>query len=269
MSKALFFRLRKKGSVPDESGWRAFFSWRFSLACVLSLLMAFVCFFPISLLKGTSVGSVVILDAAGTWWKGEVRLGLAGRFGGDIPGTWFWRMGWDRGLVVWLNGDLLEKPVKVEVGLISQVQSGRLKLPAVLLERLGSVFPTLRPEGTLMLEWQDFRVDGGRVLPVDSAKDHWVSLLWKDASLGISSVRPLGDYELQVRFQDVAQQQFILGVKTFSSGRLLVEGLGDVSPKKYFLKVRMSADSQDEAMGRLLDLIGQKKLENGRVFVDI
>ncbi len=259
----------KSSSLPQERlGWKV---WLFFIGVIF---FAIVWVFPAVLLQGKTIGPIRIKQAAGSVWDGQARLALLS--GGEIPGTWFWHIGWKKGPALFLSGDLLEKEVSISLSFLDggwgfRVQEGSIHLPAHLLEYLGSIFPTLRPNGVLLANWHDFelRVDPLELKPNSNVGSVWAKVRWDDAAMGISKKNPLGTYVLDVK--PVGSLMFDLKIST-EKGALVVSGGGRVGiDRGHFMntfRARMSADKEDQVMGRFLDLVGVKQTADRQMFVD-
>lgn len=267
-------RRGNKHNSVNETRWR--FSVKVWLMWFFMTVVAFVWMLPAALFNGVQLGPVFIKEAAGSIWHGQVRLGVAGQLGGEIPGVWAWRLGWNDGVVVWLSGSLMRQEVRIKPkwddGFQVSFGEGAIDLPAQWLEQLGSAFPTVRPRGTLNLTWeaatinmskQSFKVDSAK----RSADQAWASVLWRDASLAISRYNPLGTYRLLLQPQET-RLVFDLNLIT-EYGVLNATGRGAVGVYGAQFKARLSADRDHAAMNRLLEFIGQKRIEDNQIVVDL
>ena len=212
-------------------------------------------------------GRLTLGDAQGTLWHGSAFLGGAPGEGGSVtpllPGRFSWRLS---PLVLFgqvsmdlANDKALAQPVRIS-GSWSQWQvcAGELLLPAEGLAGLGAPLNTLAPSGVIKLSWNllDIARQGQAV-----AVQGRTVLSLTDMGSRMSPVKPLGSYELAM---DWRGQQADLSLRTVR-GALLLSGSGTLQNGRLrFSGQAQAADGYEDTLGNLLNLLGQRRMVNGK-----
>jgi general secretion pathway protein N len=241
------------------------------LVVALAIALTVFAFLPASWL-GTMVerqtgGRLTLGDAQGTLWNGSAFVGGAPGEGGAVtpllPGRFAWRLS---PLVLVGHVDMqlenpqaLAQPVHV-AGSWSrwQVSEGQLLLPAEGLAGLGAPLNTLVPSGVIRLSWN--RLDLVR-LPNSVAVTGRTTLSMNDMGSRMAPIKPLGSYEMMM---DWRGQQADLVLRTVR-GALLLSGNGTLQNGRLrFSGQASAADGYEETLGNMLNLLGQRRMVNGK-----
>lgn len=212
-------------------------------------------------------GRLTLGDAQGTLWRGSAFVGGAPGEGGSVtpllPGRFAWRLS---PLVLFghLDMDLqnpraLSQPVHV-AGSWSQwqVSPGELLLPAEGLAGLGAPLNTLAPSGTIKLSWNT--LDLARAQQTVSVVGRTV-LSMSDMGSRMTPIKPLGSYEMAM---DWHGQQASLELRTVR-GALLLSGAGTLqNGRLQFSGQAEAAKGYEDTLGNLLNLLGQRRMVNGK-----
>jgi general secretion pathway protein N len=237
----------------------------------LAIALTVFAFLPASWL-GTMVerqtgGRLTLGDAQGTLWSGSAFVGGSPGQGGAVtpllPGRFSWRMS---PLVLVGHVDMqlenpqaLARPVHV-AGSWSQwqVSEGQLLLPAEGLAGLGAPLNTLVPSGVIRLSWN--RLDLVRQ-PNSVAVTGRTTLSMSDMGSRMAPIKPLGSYEMMM---DWRGQQADLVLRTVR-GALLLSGNGTLQNGRLrFSGQASAADGYEETLGNMLNLLGQRRMVNGK-----
>jgi len=237
----------------------------------LAIALTVFAFLPASWL-GTIVerqtgGRLTLGDAQGTLWNGSAFVGGAPGEGGAVtpllPGRFSWRLS---PLVLVGHVDMqlenpqaLAQPVHV-AGSWSQwqVSEGQLLLPAEGLAGLGAPLNTLVPSGVIRLSWN--RLDLVRQ-PNSVAVTGRTILSMSDMGSRMAPIKPLGSYEMTM---DWRGQQADLVLRTVR-GALLLSGNGTLQNGRLrFSGQASAADGYEETLGNMLNLLGQRRMVNGK-----
>ena len=237
----------------------------------LAIALTVFAFLPASWL-GTMVerqtgGRLTLGDAQGTLWSGSAFVGGAPGLGGSVtpllPGRFTWRLSplvlVGRVDMALENPQALAGPVQV-TGSWSQwqVSEGQLLLPAEGLAGLGAPLNTLVPSGVIRLSWN--RLDLAR-LPNSVAVTGRTTLSMSDMGSRMAPVKPLGSYEMMM---DWRGQQADLVLRTVR-GALLLSGNGTLQNGRLrFSGQASAADGYEDTLGNMLNLLGQRRMVNGK-----
>jgi general secretion pathway protein N len=212
-------------------------------------------------------GRLTLGDAQGTLWRGSAFLGGAAGEGGAVtpllPGRFSWRLS---PLVLFgqvnmelANDRALAQPVRISGSWSQwQVSAGELLLPAEGLAGLGAPLNTLAPSGVIKLSWNllDIARQGQMV-----AMQGRTVLSLTDMGSRMSPVKPLGSYEVAM---DWRGQQADLNLRTVR-GALLLSGSGNLQNGRLrFSGQAQAADGYEDTLGNLLNLLGQRRMVNGK-----
>jgi general secretion pathway protein N len=238
-----------------------------ALAAVITVLV----FLPASwlgpMVERQTGGRLTLGDAQGTLWRGSAFLGGAAGEGGAVtpllPGRFSWRLS---PLVLFgqvnmelANDRALAQPVRISGSWSQwQVSAGELLLPAEGLAGLGAPLNTLAPSGVIKLSWNllDIARQGQMV-----AMQGRTVLSLTDMGSRMSPVKPLGSYEVAM---DWRGQQADLNLRTVR-GALLLSGSGTLQNGRLrFSGQAQAADGYEDTLGNLLNLLGQRRMVNGK-----
>lgn len=249
--------------------------WRWAVGGVLlGALAATGCWAPARWLawglSEASQGHILLQAPRGTVWQGSAQLGLSGGAGSldqqALPGRLNWTLGpsaqgW--GLALTLHADCcMREPLQVQ--LTAQLGQWGLRLgqhqsmwPAGLLSGLGAPWNTLQPEGQLQL-----RTDALQ-LQWSAGRLQWqglAELTARDMSSRLSTLRPMGSYQIQVTgaadgaFTATPQVQ----LRTLS-GALQLKGQGQwLGERLRFTGEASAAEGQEDNLSNLLNIIGRR-----------
>jgi general secretion pathway protein N len=153
-------------------------------------------------LRDASGGRADLAEASGTIWHGQGTVVL--RAGADpsaasasLPERLTWRLN-PLALLTGVVDLTVEHPSALATPLAVQLsRSGgavlsadSLRLPAMLLIGLGAPFNTVRPGGTIEINWGRLSIGGGRLHGQLGAH-------WSYASSALTPVSPMGDYRVE------------------------------------------------------------------------
>jgi len=245
------------------------FAW--SALTALAVLLTVLAFLPAAwigpLVERQTGGRLTLGDAQGTLWRGSAFVGGAPGEGGAVtpllPGRFSWHLS---PLVLFgqidmdlANDRALAQPVHVTGSWSAwRVSAGELLLPADGLAGLGAPLNTLAPSGTIKLSWNllDIARQGNALV----VSGHTVLSL-TDMGSRMSPVQPLGSYELAM---DWRGQQADLVLRTLR-GALVLSGNGALENGRLrFSGQAMAAEGYEETLGNMLNLLGQRRIVNGK-----
>jgi general secretion pathway protein N len=241
------------------------------LVVALAIALTVFAFLPASwlgsIVERQTGGRLTLGDAQGTLWNGSAFVGGAPGEGGAVtpllPGRFSWRLS---PLVLVGRVDMqLENPQALAqpVGITGswsqwQVSAGQLLLPAEGLAGLGAPLNTLVPSGVLRLSWN--RLDLARQ-PNSVTVTGRTTLSMNDMGSRMAPIKPLGSYEMVM---DWRGQQADLVLRTVR-GALLLSGNGTLQNGRLrFSGQASAADGYEETLGNMLNLLGQRRMVNGK-----
>jgi general secretion pathway protein N len=242
-----------------------------SALTALAVLLTILFFLPAAwigpLVERQTAGRLTLGDAQGTLWRGSAFVGGAPGEGGAVtpllPGRFNWRLS-PLVLLGQVNMELanegaLAQPVRV-TGSWSQwqVSAGELLLPAEGLAGLGAPLNTLAPSGKIRLSWNllDIARQGNAV-----AVNGRTVLSLTDMGARMSPIKPLGTYEMAM---DWRGQQADLVLRTVR-GALVLTGSGTLENGRLrFSGQASAAQGYEDTLGNLLNLLGQRRMVNGK-----
>jgi general secretion pathway protein N len=238
---------------------------------VLAVALTVLLFLPAAwlgpMVERQTAGRLTLGDAQGTLWRGSAFVGGAPGEGGSVtpllPGRFSWRLS---PLVLFgqVNMDLandkaLAQPVRISGSWSQwQVSAGELLLPAEGLAGLGAPLNTLAPSGVIKLSWNllDIARQGQTV-----AVQGRTVLSLTDMGSRMSPVKPLGSYEVAM---DWRGQRADLALRTVR-GALLLSGSGTLENGRLrFSGQASAAEGYEDTLGNLLNLLGQRRMVNGK-----
>jgi general secretion pathway protein N len=157
------------------------------------------------------------------------------------------------------NSQVLSTPLIVDGSLHQwQINPGTLIVPPERLEGLGAPLNTIGPSGQLRLNWNklDFvRQETG--IGMTGA----MSLDMNDMASRLSSIRPLGSYQLLFDWRGAWADVKLVSVR----GPMMLEGKGRLENGRLsFSGVAFAANGQEEKLANLLNLLGQRRQDGNR-----
>jgi general secretion pathway protein N len=214
-----------------------------------------------------TAGRLTLGDAQGSLWRGSAFIG-GSPSGADpvtplLPGRFAWRLS-PLALLGQVdaqveNPQALSQPVKVTGSWYEwQVSPAAISLPAERLAGLGAPLNTILPSGTMQLSWTPLQV-----WRHDSQIDvnGTATLLMNDIASRLSSIKPLGTYQLIMDWRG-AQAQLML--KTIR-GPMLLSGTGSLTNGRLQFSGKAEAEKgQEERLANLLNLLGQRRREGDK-----
>jgi general secretion pathway protein N len=238
-----------------------------ALAVGLTVLACFPAAWLGPMVERQTGGRLTLGDAQGTLWRGSAFLGGAPGAGGAVtpllPGRFSWKLS---PLVllghvsVQLDNPLaMSQPLRVDGSWSQwQVSPAELLLPAEGLAGLGAPLNTLAPSGVLRLKWSALELERQQQAVAVNGR---TVLTMSDMGSRMSPVRPLGSYELAMDWQG---QQARLTLSTVR-GALLLTGNGALDRGRLqFSGQAAAANGYEETLGNLLNLLGQRRMVNGK-----
>jgi general secretion pathway protein N len=237
----------------------------------LAVLVTVLAFLPAAwlgpMVERQTGGRLTLGDAQGTLWRGSAFVGGAPGEGGSVTPLLPGRFSWHLSPLVLLgdvdmdlaNDGALAQPVHVSGSWSRwQVSAGGLLLPADGLAGLGAPLNTLALTGTIRLTWNqlDIAREGNTV----AVSGHTVLSL-TDMGSRMSPIKPLGTYEMGM---DWHGQRADVVLRTVS-GALLLSGNGALENGRLrFSGQAAAADKYEDTLGNLLNLLGQRRMVNGK-----
>lgn len=253
---------------PTQTAGRGPWAW-FALGAMISALVVVLHQWPARwlapLVRHLSAERLQLIDPQGTLWQGSAYLALSA--GPDSPATTAWaqRLQWrlaPLGLSAWqLQVRPTQKPE-------AQTWSWRLQwhpsgwtlslsdidwhLPTAWLAGLGAPWNTVQPDGVMRLRSQDWQWQDGKVGTPSKGQ---ITLTLEGFATRLSSMRPLGDYQLTLRGAPTVQVEL-----STIQGHLRMNGQGQWQGGRLQFQGEAWADrSEDEtALSNLLNVLGQR-----------
>jgi general secretion pathway protein N len=212
-------------------------------------------------------GRLTLGDAQGTLWNGSAFLGGAAGEGGAVTPLLPGRFAWHLSPLVMVgrvamrveNPQALSQPVTIDGSWTHwTVSPGELLLPADRLAGLGAPLNTLAPTGTIKLVWNTLDVARqGQMVAVTGR----TVLSMTDMGSRMSPIRPLGSYEMVM---DWHGQDAGLALRTVR-GALLLSGTGTLNNGRLqFSGEATAAEGYEDTLGNMLNLLGQRRMVNGK-----
>jgi general secretion pathway protein N len=212
-------------------------------------------------------GRLTLGDAQGTLWNGSAFLGGAAGEGGAVTPLLPGRFAWHLSPLVMVgrvamrveNPQALSQPVTIDGSWTHwTVSPGELLLPADRLAGLGAPLNTLAPTGTIKLVWNTLDVvRQGQMVAVTGR----TVLSMTDMGSRMSPIRPLGSYEMVM---DWHGQDAGLALRTVR-GALLLSGTGTLNNGRLqFSGEATAAEGYEDTLGNMLNLLGQRRMVNGK-----
>jgi general secretion pathway protein N len=222
-----------------------------------------------------SHGQVQLVESRGTVWDGSARLLLTGGSASQdariLPG----RLGWTLrpGLAAWrlkIDADCCT-PQSLLADLAPGWGTWRMDIavadsrwPAAVLTGLGAPWNTVQPRGQLRvrteglsLEWSEGRMQVQGTATLDAL----------DLSSGLSTLRPIGSYRLQL-LGDGPSQPPQLVLETLQ-GSLMLSGRGQWNGARWnFRGQARAAPEQELVLGNLLNIVGRRQGARSDIALD-
>ena len=237
------------------------------LAVALTVLVCLPASWLGSMVERQTGGRLTLGDAQGTLWSGSAFVGGAPGEGGSVtpllPGRFTWRLS---PLVLFGRVDMQLENVQALAGPVRiagswsqwQVSEGQLLLPAEGLAGLGAPLNTLMPSGVIRLSWN--RLDLTRQ-PNSVAVTGRTTLSMSDMGSRMSPIRPLGSYEMAMDWRGAEADLVLRTVR----GALLLSGNGSLQNGRLrFSGQASAAEGYEETLGNMLNLLGQRRMVNGK-----
>ena len=157
------------------------------------------------------------------------------------------------------NATVLSNAVKL-TGNLSQwrLDAGSMFLPPERLEALGAPLNTIGPTGQLKLSWNalEFTRYADRVDITGTTQ-----LLMNDMGSRLSSIKPLGSYQLAFDWR--GQNADI--VLTTNKGPMMLGGNGSIRGGRFQFSGKAFAEAgQEERLANLLNLLGQRRRDGDK-----
>ncbi len=218
--------------------------------------------------RATSRGTVTLGEPRGTAWNGSASVILGTGDGDDsartsLPGSVSWQIdpwtlltGTLR--ITFHDPSLLAMPLAVRVGALGgEADADRVRLPAAVLTGIGAPWNTIRPGGTLDLDWDTLRWrTGGAAMELRGQ----IRLTWEDASSTLTPVHPFGRYRLRIDGLYPGAQVRLATL----SGPLLLSGSGTITTGGHVhfrgtARIRPGTDATVAAqLSGLVSLLGRR-----------
>ena len=243
--------------------------WLLAVAAAVALTV--LAFLPATwlgaIVESRTGGRLTLGDAQGTLWRGSAYIGGAAGANGAVTPLLAGRFSWRLSPMVLLgqvdvtleNPQALTQPVTL-TGSWSQwdVSPAALQLPAERLAGLGAPLNTLAPSGAMLLSWSGLQLArAGNGVAVNGR----TTLALNDMGSRMAPVKPLGSYEMAM---DWRGQQAALSLSTVR-GALLLAGKGTLDNGRFqFSGTARAADRYEETLGNLLNLLGQRRMVDGK-----
>lgn len=240
--------------------------WRLIAVGVAAYILGLLIMAPASLLdaalKQASDGRLRLSEAQGSLWSGSGQIEVRNAGGGSVEKTGIAKsVSWRLLPSSWLGGsvnceirlDQLDKPIVVaKFWSRLEVSDADLSLPATAL---GLALPKLAPLGL----GGEVAVHVAHLSVGNSGIKGNATLLWRGASSALSSVTPLGDYELNLDGNGAALHATLRTLK----GPLQLDGQGAwANGTAPVLQVRARiAPEQVEQLSPLLRMISIERSE--------
>ena len=241
------------------------------LFAIFSVLATALIFLPASwlafLLEKQTSGRLSLGDVQGSFWRGSAFIGGASGNNGPVTPLFPGRFSWQISPILLLgqvdvalaNSTVLSNAVKL-TGNLSQwrLDAGSMFLPPERLEALGAPLNTIGPTGQLKFNWNalEFTRYADRVDITGTTQ-----LLMNDMGSRLSSIKPLGSYQLAFDWR--GQNSDI--VLTTSKGPMMLSGNGSIRSGRFQFSGKAFAEAgQEERLANLLNLLGQRRRDGDK-----
>ena len=219
-----------------------------------------------------SGGRVQLNDPADSLWNGSAKLVLTGGAGSQdvtaLPGRVHWRLrpGWS-GVRVALTADCCTATGPIELairprwgGASVTVADSQSQWPAAVLTGLGTPWNTVQPQGELSLATRGLALEtvAGRLTVLGAA-----DITLRQVSSRLSTLQPLGSYQLQVNGGDAVSLQL-----STLEGALQLSGSGQwVGSRLRFNGEATAAPGMEAQLANLLNIIGRRQGERAIISI--
>ena len=219
-----------------------------------------------------SGGRVQLNDPADSLWNGSAKLVLTGGAGSQdvtaLPGRVHWRLrpGWS-GVRVALTADCCTATGPIELAISPRwgganvtVADSQSQWPAAVLTGLGTPWNTVQPQGELSLATRGLALEtvAGRLTVLGAA-----DITLRQVSSRLSTLQPLGSYQLQVNGGDAVSLQL-----STLEGALRLSGSGQwVGSRLRFNGEATAAPGMEAQLANLLNIIGRRQGERAIISI--
>ena len=219
-----------------------------------------------------SGGRVQLNDPADSLWNGSAKLVLTGGAGSQdvtaLPGRVRWRLrpGWS-GVCVALTADCCTATGPIELAIRPRwgganvtVADSQSQWPAAVLTGLGTPWNTVQPQGELSLATRGLALEtvAGRLTVLGAA-----DITLRQVSSRLSTLQPLGSYQLQVNGGDAVSLQL-----STLEGALQLSGRGQwVGSRLRFNGEATAAPGMEAQLANLLNIIGRRQGERAIISI--
>lgn len=247
------------------------------LAACVSIAFTILLFFPAtwlsSILEKQTAGRLSLGDAQGSIWHGSAVIAAAASTKDPVTPLLSGRFSWHLSPLLLLgrvnlqleNNAALLQPITLTGNWQQwQLSAGSMRLPAERLVGLGAPLNTIVPSGLMQLSWGPLAlVRRNRTIDMRG----WLKLEMHDMASRLSSIKPLGDYQLRLDWQG---QQAQVALQT-TRGPLLLSGTGVLQNGHLQFQGKAEAEKvtgqSHPALENLLNLLGQRRNEDGRTVI--
>ena len=219
-----------------------------------------------------SGGRVQLNDPADSLWNGSAKLVLTGGAGSQdvtaLPGRVHWRLRpGGSGVRVALSADCCTAtgPIVRAIsprggGANVTVADSQSQWPAAVLTGLGTPWNTVQPQGELSLATRGLALEtvAGRLTVLGAA-----DITLRQVSSRLSTLQPLGSYQLQVNGGDAVSLQL-----STLEGALRLSGSGQwVGSRLRFNGEATAAPGMEAQLANLLNIIGRRQGERAIISI--
>ncbi len=235
-------------------------------AALLTILLTVLFFLPaawlVDVVEKQTAGRLTLGDPQGSIWHGSAFIGGAPGRNDPVTPLLPGRFTWQLSPMVLLgqvqmrleNPAALSAPVQITGGWSDwQVSAGSITQPAERLAGLGAPLNTLRPSGEMRLKWDTLNLQRqGQQVDLRGK----TTLELNDIGSAVSSIKPLGTYQLTMQWEGQQAQMVLATVK----GPLLLSGKGQMQNGHVdFSGNAQAAKGEEENLATLLNLLGQRR----------
>lgn len=218
-----------------------------------------------SRVEGWTRSRVTLADATGSIWQGAARATLRLPGAGDVSIDrieWSWQalalfrgqLAIDVGATL---GNLSGRTTVARTPFAWELRGTSLQGPVAALTGVSALLATWQPSGSLSLESAAFRYDGRSYTGAARAE-------WRDASLALSPVNPLGGWRLEIAAENGPAKATL----TTQRGPLRLAGEGALAAngKLTFNGEARAEPGREADLASLLAAIGPKRADGAHAF---
>ncbi|WP_151447972.1 type II secretion system protein N [Lacisediminimonas profundi] len=240
------------------------------IAVAATALVALPASWMSPLVERQTGGRLALGDPQGSLWQGSAFVGAAPGRSEPVtpllPGRFAWTL--SPALLLGRVHLQLSNPAALsqDVTLTGswyrwQLSPAAIAMPAERLAALGAPLNTLQPSGRMTLSWSPLQLSlQGNNLQVSGP----MKLDMDEISSRLSPIRPLGAYTLAAQWNG---EQADLRLST-RSGSLVLNGSGRLARGRLQFSGRAeAAPGEEEKLGNLLNLLGQRRSEGGKQYI--